>query len=106
MPRACANTRRAVAREDGLQWDEPSKMELKHKLGDALIKRYEPIFRQLQQHQQTLSAEQQRIATFAEKAAAAKSLYNKSLAELDRINVSVHEARRQSKEKAVVAEGE
>ncbi|CAE7335579.1 sh3bp5l, partial [Symbiodinium necroappetens] len=43
--------------------------DLKHKLGEALIKRYEPIFRQLQQHQLTLSAEQQRIASFSEKAA-------------------------------------
>jgi len=69
-------------------------------LGDALIKRYEPVFRQLQQHQSTLTTERQRIAGFTERAAAAKGIYNKSLAELDRINVAVHEARAAAKVKA------
>lgn len=67
-------------------------------LGDALIKRYEPVFRQLQQHQSTLRTERQRIQGFTERAASAKGIYNKSLAELDRINVAVHEARAVAKE--------
>eukprot|EP00438_Fugacium_kawagutii_P018400 Skav220288 [mRNA] locus=scaffold915:120249:123378:+ [translate_table: standard] len=65
-------------------------------LGDALIKRYEPVFRrvraitgQLQQHQSTLRTERQRIQGFTERAASAKGIYNKSLAELDRINIAV-----------------
>lgn len=66
-------------------------------LGDALIKRYEPVFRQLQQ-QSTLRTERQRIQGFTERAASAKGIYNKSLAELDRINVAVHEARAVAKE--------
>eukprot|EP00435_Cladocopium_sp_Y103_P062535 s358_g24.t1 len=90
-------------------------------LGDALIKRYEPVFRQLQQHQSTLRTERQRIQGFTERAASAprsenhrsngsnrcsgesaKGIYNKSLAELDRINVAVHEARALAKEATAV----
>ena len=67
-------------------------------LGDALIKRYESVFKQLQQHQSTLAAERQRIAGFSERAASAKGIYNGTLAELDRINVAVHEARARAKQ--------
>ena len=67
-------------------------------LGDALIKRYEPVFRrriveptfdrvfvdvfsrrQLQQHQSTLTTERQRIAGFTERAAAVPRTNEKSL---------------------------
>eukprot|EP00931_Biecheleriopsis_adriatica_P002821 TRINITY_DN10395_c0_g1_i1.p1 TRINITY_DN10395_c0_g1~~TRINITY_DN10395_c0_g1_i1.p1 ORF type:complete len:322 (-),score=88.15 TRINITY_DN10395_c0_g1_i1:34-999(-) len=68
-------------------------------LGESMIKRYQVCFRHLQQHQSTLKAEQQRISTFSERALAAKSVYNNSLAELDRINVAVHNARRFHAEK-------
>ncbi|CAJ1439754.1 unnamed protein product [Effrenium voratum] len=75
-------------------------------LGDSLIKRYEPVFRQLQQHQSTLTAERQRITGFSERAATAKGIYNGALAELDRINVAVHEERRRVKEAPEVTSGE
>lgn len=63
-------------------------------IGDSTIKRVLPCFKQLQQHQVTLAQEQNHINTCAERARCAKNKYHNSLRELDRINVAVHEARR------------
>jgi len=68
--------------------------EWRTQIGDALIKRTLPCFRQLQQHQITLAHEQNRVNHFTERAKAAKKAYNTSMRELDRINVAVHGARR------------
>jgi uncharacterized protein YoxC len=69
--------------------------EWRLQIGDSTIKRTMPCFKQLQQHQITLAHEQQRVGSFAERAKAAKSAYNKSMQELDRINVAVHSARKE-----------
>jgi SH3-domain binding protein 5 len=69
---------------------------LRAQIGDFTIKRTLPCFRQLQQHQQMLATVQQRINFFTERAQAAKNAYKNSLAELDRINIAVHEARKKA----------
>lgn len=66
-------------------------------IGDALIKRTLPCFRQLQQHQLTLASEQNRITSVTDRAKQAKLQYGSVLRELDRINVAVHTARKGSK---------
>jgi len=65
-------------------------------IGDSTIKRVLPCFRQLQQHQQMMASEQTRINTLEKRAKAAKNMYKNSMRELDRINVAVHTARRES----------
>lgn len=66
----------------------------KSQIGESTIKRTLPCFRLLQQHQNSLADEQQRINSLTERAQAAKSGYNHAMRELDRINVAVHEARK------------
>lgn len=67
-------------------------------IGDALIKRTLPCFKQLQQHQLTLASEQNRISSLTDRAKQAKLQYGSVLRELDRINVAVHTARKGSTE--------
>lgn len=89
--------RREQEYADSLREYEETKEVLegwKLQLGESMIKRYQPCFRQLQLHQSTLAAERYRISSFSERAQTAKSVYNKALAELDRINMAVHNARR------------
>jgi len=63
-------------------------------IGESTIRRTLPCFRRLQKHQVALASEQSRISSFTERAQHAKSAYQKSLRELDRINHAVHNARR------------
>lgn len=89
--------RREQEYADSLREYEETKEILegwKLQLGESMIKRYQPVFRQLQEHQSTLAAERNRISSASERAQAAKSVYNKALAELDRINMAVHNVRR------------
>ncbi|CAK0830504.1 unnamed protein product, partial [Prorocentrum cordatum] len=65
-------------------------------IGDTVIKRTLPCFKQLQQHQLTLASEQNRINSLTERAKQAKLQYGNVLRELDRINVAVHAARKGS----------
>lgn len=67
-------------------------------IGDAIIKRTLPCFKQLQQHQLTLASEQNRINSLTERAKQAKLQYGNVMRDLDRINVAVHAARRSSAE--------
>jgi len=66
----------------------------KLQIGESVIKCYMPCFRNIRAHQDTLAEEKVNIDTWSERAQAAKSVYNNSLCELDRINVAVHSARR------------
>jgi len=62
-------------------------------IGDTIIKRTLPSFRRLQKQHVTLASEQSRISTLTERASHAKSVYQNSMRELDRINLAVHAAR-------------
>lgn len=68
-------------------------------IGESTIKRTLPCFRQLQQHQHALAAEQQRISTYTERRETAKNAYARTLRELDRISACVHAARQEYKER-------
>mmetsp|Transcript_15458 Transcript_15458/g.27680 ORF Transcript_15458/g.27680 Transcript_15458/m.27680 type:complete len:414 (-) Transcript_15458:1-1242(-) len=70
-------------------------------VGDSAIRRALPCFRQLQQHQNVLATEQNRINVLNERIRSAKSLYNSSMKGLDRINIAVHTARRDLRESRV-----
>jgi len=72
-------------------------------IGDPIIKRTLPCFRQLQQHQLTLASEQNRINALTERAKLAKTQYGNVLRELDRINMAVHAARQGGDAKALPA---
>lgn len=72
----------------------------KAQIGETSIKRTLPCFKQLQMQQNALAAEQQRINSFTERAQCAKTAYNNAIKELDRINVSVHEARKAHQQRA------
>lgn len=76
----------------------------KNMIGEFTIKRTLPCFRQLQQQQNALATEQQRINSFTDKAQAAKASYNHAIKELDRISGAVHDARKVHKAMNAAAE--
>lgn len=67
--------------------------------GDSVIRRALPCFRQLQHHQQELDRACRRLGDLEERHKASKSLYDSSLRGLDRISNSVHDARREHRER-------
>lgn len=75
-------------------------------IGESAIRRALPCFKQLQQHQLTLAAEQTRINALSEKAKSAKTAYNHSMRELDRISVAVHVARKSHAESVAASHAE
>lgn len=77
--------------------DAQEQSELQRaKAGDAIIRRALPCFRQLQNHQQELDRVRRLLGDVTERTKASKSMYHSSLHGLDRINVAVHDARRES----------
>lgn len=62
-------------------------------IGDSMINRTLPCFKQLQHNQITLHNEQQRINTFAERARQAKNGYQTAIRELERVSLAVHSER-------------
>lgn len=63
-------------------------------IGDAMIKRMLPSFRELQKHQATLAEEQSRINALTERIRLSKVVYHNSMRELDKISEAVHTARK------------
>lgn len=76
------------------------------KAGDSVIRRALPCFRQLQAHQQELERVRRVLGEVNERIRASKTLYNSSLRGLDRINVAVHDARKQFLERKSMRESE
>merc|ERR1712178_219610 len=68
-------------------------------VGDAVIKRAMPGFKILQQKQRELEELQRKLADIDERTKVSKKQYNSSLTGLDRINVAMHDARRDFKER-------
>jgi len=96
----CQNERDACEREymtavREFQQAREAAETFRREIGDSTIRKALPCFRELQQHQQNLAAEQTRISTLTERAKAAKSAYNASMNELDRISNDVHTFRKE-----------
>jgi chromosome segregation ATPase len=68
-------------------------------VGDSVIRKALPCFRQLQQHQQELDRERRRLAELEEQTKRAKAQYHGSMRGLDKINVAVHDARKDFRER-------
>jgi len=68
------------------------------KIGEATIRKIEPRFKRLHQHQVELAAERDRIDAFSKQLAAAKRSYKGSMHELEHISSCVHQLRQRHEE--------
>lgn len=84
--------------QEALEAVEQRRSQARTQVGDAAIRRTAPGFKRLQQCHAQLASEQSRISTLAQSLKASKSTYHRSMCELDRINISVHNARRLSRD--------
>lgn len=63
------------------------------RVSDSNIKRMQPYFEPLQSQQLVMASEQVRITALTRRTQAAKQVYNKSMCQLESINIAVHNAR-------------
>jgi predicted nucleic acid-binding Zn-ribbon protein len=96
----CQNERDSLERDYTVAFKEyqelhPVAEARRAQVGDSTIRKAQPGFKMLQQHQQKLAAEQSRIESLSDKSRVAKSTHRDSMAELERISNAVHTLRQE-----------